>query len=71
MDYHCLLLIFYNHILLFLYLVSSDSSRKFQRSTEVMNVPVVQSTILPGDILAAKIRTYLSVCLYIFYFERS
>ncbi|EJD75259.1 rab-3-interacting molecule unc-10 [Loa loa] len=25
-----------------------------------MNVPVVQSTILPGDMLAAKIRTYLS-----------
>ncbi|VDK71912.1 unnamed protein product [Onchocerca ochengi] len=25
-----------------------------------MNVPMVQSTILPGDILAAKIRTYLS-----------
>ncbi|KAL3990179.1 C2 domain family protein [Acanthocheilonema viteae] len=38
----------------------SDSNRKFQRSNEVMNVPMVQSTILPGDMLAAKIRTYLS-----------
>uniref|UniRef100_A0A0R3S789 Uncharacterized protein n=1 Tax=Elaeophora elaphi TaxID=1147741 RepID=A0A0R3S789_9BILA len=40
--------------------ISSDSNHKFQRSSEVMNVPVVQSTILPGDMLAAKIRTYLS-----------
>ncbi|KAM3727295.1 Rab-3-interacting molecule unc-10 [Dirofilaria immitis] len=38
----------------------SDSNRKFQRSNEVINVPMVQSTILPGDMLAAKIRTYLS-----------
>lgn len=53
--------------LLFVFSVPSDSSRKFQRSNETMNVPVVQSTVLPGDVLAAKIRTYLSVCLHIFF----
>ncbi|VDN07179.1 unnamed protein product [Thelazia callipaeda] len=39
---------------------SSDSNRKFQRGSDVSNVPMLKSTILPGDMLAAKIRTYLS-----------
>uniref|UniRef100_A0A9J2PJ75 C2 domain-containing protein n=2 Tax=Ascaris TaxID=6251 RepID=A0A9J2PJ75_ASCLU len=40
----------------------AESMRRFQRSTEVLNVPQQQSTVIPGDMLAAKIRTYLSVC---------
>ncbi|VDK25282.1 unnamed protein product [Anisakis simplex] len=39
----------------------TDSIRRFQRSTEVLNVPQQQSSVIPGDMLAAKIRTYLSV----------
>ncbi|MFH4974508.1 hypothetical protein AB6A40_001217 [Gnathostoma spinigerum] len=38
----------------------SDSSHRFMRDSEVTNVPSSTSTILPGDLLAAKIRTYLS-----------
>uniref|UniRef100_A0A914ZDY2 Rab-3-interacting molecule unc-10 n=1 Tax=Parascaris univalens TaxID=6257 RepID=A0A914ZDY2_PARUN len=38
----------------------AESMRRFQRSSEVLNVPQQQSTIIPGDMLAAKIRTYLS-----------
>ncbi|VDM42487.1 unnamed protein product [Toxocara canis] len=38
----------------------TEPIRRFQRSTEVLNVPQQQSTVIPGDMLAAKIRTYLS-----------